>query len=111
MKVFENMEQYTEWFVKEATGLTRNQFEIVKVKSIDKLLCVCSTPELIEAVAEEAAYAFMRRWNEEVSGANDEEIVMNEDAELDFVSVIRDKVLEVFQEEKNMEIVFVSTEY
>lgn len=111
MKVFENMEQYTEWFMKDAVQLTRNAFYVVKVKSIDKVLCVCSTPELIESIAEEAAYAFIRRWNEEVACANDDEVTMNEDAELDFVAVVRDKVLEVFQDEKNMEIVFVSTEY
>jgi len=109
MREFENMEQYTEWFVKEGMELTRNQFAVVKIKSIDKIVCVCSTPELIEAMAEGAAYSFIERWNEEVK--EDLTLKMDPDSELDLVAVIRDKVLEAFQLEKNMEIVFVSTEY
>lgn len=109
MREFENMEQYTEWFVKEGMELTRNQFAVVKIKSIDKTVCVCSTPELIEAMAEGAAYSFIERWNEEVK--EDLTLKMDPDSELDLVAVIRDKVLEAFQLEKNMEIVFVSTEY
>ena len=108
---FENIQQYTEWFVKEAMELTRSQIVVVKVKSIDKMLCVCSTPQTIEAIAECAAYAFMERWNKEVACVNGSEVEMNEDNELDFVSVVRDKVLKVFQDEKNIEIVYVSTEY
>lgn len=109
MITFENMEEYTEWFVKTGMELTRNQFVVVKIKSIDKKICVCSTPELIEAMAEGAAYSFMERWNEEVGNAPD--VKLDPDVDLDLVASIRDKVLEALQTEMDMEIVFVSTEY
>ena len=81
--------------------------EIVNVKSIRKLICVCGSPMAIEDVAERSVQNFFTEWNL----CAPVECHLSEDADADLVAMMRDNLLETFQKYKNMEIVFVSTEY
>lgn len=105
---FENMQQYTEWFNKEAGKIGKYGMTMVEVKSIGKRLCVCGTPNSIEYIAEKGAEAFCDEWNECMRG-DDEEI--DKDSHVDLISEIRDGIIGTVEKHKNMEFVYVSTEY
>jgi len=105
---FENMQQYTEWFTKQEGNLGKYAMEMVEIKSIGKRLCVCGTPLQIEAMAERGAVQFIDEWNACMRG-DDEEI--DKDSDVDLISTIRDGIIEALEKHKNMEFVYVSTEY
>lgn len=105
---FENMQDYTQWVLKEAEKLGKYAMVMIEIKSIGKRLCVCGTPLGIEPMAEKVAEKFIEEWNICMVG-DDEQI--DTDADLDLISVIRDEIIDALENHKNMEFVYVSTEY
>ena len=112
MKTFQNMEQYTEWVVKEALKLSKYDKVFVRIESVNKILCVCGTPLAIEYIAERSAEAFIKEWSETVDDEYTlDDVRLDIDSDRDLVSELRDKILDSVQKYLKMEIVYISTEY